>query len=160
MKCHEGSSSGLMKCSAASKTTNVAAPANDRSAAVRGIALTGLGVPVSSAIRPSPYYFASRVRPSCLPGPGHGRLVSATTRIHPLAGQGVAVVAELALGVRRGTLLPSPDREGVSFQFVDVVEGIAHVVVEARLYLLARLRTEGLFVADDLDALDPLAVLL
>src|SRR5918995_1454196 len=57
MKCHEGSSSGLMKCRAASKTTNVAAPANDRSAAVRETTVTGLGVAVSSVIRPSPYCF-------------------------------------------------------------------------------------------------------
>src|SRR5215207_8992004 len=82
--------------------------------------------------------------------PRHGRPITATTRIHPLAGQGVAVVAEGAFGVRRGALLPSPDREGIPFQFVDVVEGVAHVVVEARLDLLTRLGPEETFVADDL----------
>jgi hypothetical protein len=48
-----------------------------------------------------------------LPGPGHGEPITATTRIHPLAGTGVTVLAERALGIRRGTLLCGPEREGV-----------------------------------------------
>jgi hypothetical protein len=50
----------------------------------------------------------------------------------PGAGEGVAVLAEGAPVVRRGALLPSPDREGVPLKLVDVVEGVAHVAVEAR----------------------------
>jgi hypothetical protein len=44
MKCHEGTNPALMKCSVASKITNVAAPENDRRPAVREIAVTGLTV--------------------------------------------------------------------------------------------------------------------
>jgi hypothetical protein len=47
----------------------------------------------------------------------------------PGAGEGVAVVAERTLVICRRRILPSPDFEGVPLQFVDVVEGIAHVVV-------------------------------
>jgi hypothetical protein len=42
-----------MKCRAVSKTTNVAADANERSAAVRETAVVGLAVAVSSVIKPS-----------------------------------------------------------------------------------------------------------
>src|ERR671911_1755456 len=95
-----------------------------------------------------------------LAGPGHGELITATTRIHPLARTCLDILAKFTLGIRRGTPLPSPDREGVSLQFVDVVEGISRIAVEARLYLLTRCGTEGSCVPDDLDAFDPLAVLL
>jgi hypothetical protein len=61
--------------------------------------------------------------------PGHGRRIPAATRIHPLAVTGVAVVSERALVVRRRTLFSAPDREGIALQFVDVVEGVARVVV-------------------------------
>ena len=94
-----------------------------------------------------------------LPGPSHGEPIPAT-RVHLFAGTCVTVFAERALGVRRGTLLSGPNREGVPLQLVDVVEGVASVAVEVRLYLLARLGTERPFVPDDLDALNPLPVLL
>src|SRR5215218_7742834 len=92
--------------------------------------------------------------------PGHGPPISAATRIHPLAGTGVAVVTELALGVSRRTLLSAPDREDVPVQLVHVVEGVAHVVVQARSYVLAWVCSKFLFVSDDLDAPDPLSILL
>jgi hypothetical protein len=59
-------------------------------------------------------------------------------------------VAKGAPVIRRRPLLSGPDREGVPFELVDVVEGVARVGVEARLYLLARLGTEWPFVPDDL----------
>src|SRR5215207_3230568 len=148
MKCHEGSRPGFMRCRAASKTTNAAAPGYDRRAAIREIAVAGLAAgTVASAIIPS------------LLDPGRCRLVTAAARVVPGAREGFAVTAERAPVVRRGALLPAPDREGVPLQLVDVVEGVARVVVEARLYLLARLFPEGPLVADDLDALDLLTVL-
>src|SRR5215210_640828 len=67
----------------------------------------------------------------------------------PGAGEGVAVFAESAPVVRWGPSLPTPDREGV-----------ASVGVEARIYILAWLGSEGPFVPDDLEALDLLPVLL
>src|SRR5918995_1453103 len=67
MKCHEGSSSGLRRCSIASRSTNVAAPANDRRAAVDETTLTGLAVSLTSPIGYSPYLFIVRA------GPGWGR---------------------------------------------------------------------------------------
>src|SRR5919112_6033964 len=91
--------------------------------------------------------------------PSHGEPVPAT-RVHPFARTCVTVLAEHASGVRRGTLLSGPDRQGVPLQLVDVVKGIARVAVEARLYLLARLGPEGPFVPNDLDALNPLSVVL
>src|SRR5215217_1723887 len=102
------------------------------------------------------------LRPSDPPllDPGRGRLVTATSRVVPGASKGVAVVAERAPVIRRRTLLSSPDRECVPLQLVDVVKGVTRGGVEATLYLLARLRTEGLFVANDLYALDPLPMLL
>ncbi len=92
----------------------------------------------------------------CLPDPGHGEPIPAT-RVHPFARTRVTVLAERPSGVRWGTPLPGPDREGVPLQLVDVVEGITRVAVEARLYLLARLGTERPFVPDNFDALNPLA---
>src|ERR671910_448452 len=149
MKCHEGSSPGLMKCRAASKTTNVAAPANASRAADRETAVTGLAaIVVASAIRAS------------LLDPGRGRLITAATRVMPGAREGVTVAAERAPVIRRGAFHSAPDREGISLQFVDVVEGIARAAVKARLYVLARLGAEGPLVADDLESLDPVPVLL
>src|SRR3712207_7457396 len=62
-------------------------------------------------------------------------------RSHPLAGQGVAVVAELALGVRWGAFLSSPNREGFSFQFVDRSEEHTSEL-QSRQYLVCRLLLE------------------
>jgi hypothetical protein len=76
----------------------------------------------------------------------------------PGAGEGVAVLAERASVIRRRPLLTGPDRKGVPFQLVDVVEGVTRVAVEAALYLLARLCPEQPLVPDDLDALDPLSL--
>jgi hypothetical protein len=78
----------------------------------------------------------------------------------PGTAEGFTIVAEGAPIVRRRPLLSTPNRESVAFEVVNVVEGVVRVGVEATLYLLAWLRTEGTFVADDLDALDLLAVLL
>src|SRR5215207_7879420 len=136
-----------MRCRAASKTTNAAAPANDRRAAVRETSVTGLAA-VASAIRPS------------LLDPCRGRLVTAAPRVVPRAREGVTVAAERAPVIRRGALLSAPDREGVYLQLVDVVDGVTRVVVEAGLYVLARLGPERPLVTDDLDALDLLPVLL
>src|SRR5919107_2266203 len=94
-----------------------------------------------------------------LADPSQGNPVPAT-RVHPFARTCVTVLAEHASGVRRGNLLSSPDRQGVPLQLVDVVKGIARVAVEARLYILARLGPEGPFVPNDLDALNPLSVVL
>src|SRR3990170_4628597 len=91
-------------------------------------------------------------------GPGRGRLVTVATRVVPGAGEGVAVLAERASVIRRRPLLTGPDRKGVPFQLVDVVEGVTRVAVEAALYLLARLCPERPLVPDDLDALDPLSL--
>ena len=87
--------------------------------------------------------------------PGHGEPIP-PSRVHPFARTRVTVLAERPSGVRWGTPLPGPDREGVPLQLVDVVEGVARVAVEARLYVLARLGPEGPFVPDDLDALNPM----
>jgi hypothetical protein len=78
----------------------------------------------------------------------------------PGSANGFAIFAESAPVVRRGSLLPAPDREGISLKLVDVIKSIAPVVVEATLYLLAWLLSEGPFMSDDLDALDLLPVLL
>src|SRR5215217_1224751 len=121
MKCHEGSSPGLMKCSAASRTTNVAAATNDRRAAVDE---------------------------------------TAAPRVVPGSANGFAIFAESAPVVRRGSLLPAPDREGISLKLVDVIKSIAHVVVEATLYLRPLLPCEGAFLSDGVDALELLPVLL
>ncbi len=90
-----------------------------------------------------------------LPNPSHGEPIPAT-RVHPFARTRVTVLAERASGVRWGTLLSGPDREGVPLQLIDIVEGVSRVAVEARLYLLARLGPEPPLVPDDLDALDPM----
>src|SRR5215204_2770372 len=148
MKRHEGSRPGLMRCRTASKTTNAAAPAKDIRAAVREIAVAGLAaVAVASVIRIS------------LLDPGRCRFVAAPG-IVPGAREGCAVFAEDTSVVRRGPPLSAPDRECVLLHLVDVVEGVAYVVVEAGLYLLARLNPERPLVPDDLDAPDPLPVLL
>src|SRR5215211_1258678 len=97
-----------MKCRAASKTTNVAAPANDRSAAVRETAVTGSAV--ASAIR------------SSLFDPGHGRLVPASRPL-PVTGDGVAVVTEPTHEARWRSHFPTPDREGVVTYLPHVLEG-------------------------------------
>src|SRR3712207_5688953 len=108
MKCHEGSSPALMKCRAASKTTKIAVPANDASAAARETPVTGPAV--ASAI--SAY----------LRDPGHGRLVPASRPLPP-AGDGVGVLAEPPREARRGAREPAPDREGVIAYLPHVLEG-------------------------------------
>src|SRR5215218_7062511 len=140
MKRHEGSRPGLIRCRTASKTTNAAAPAKDIRAAVREIAVAGLAaVAVASVIRIS------------LLDPGRCRFVAAAPGIVPGASEGCAVFAEDTSVVRRGPPLSAPDRECVPLH---------HVVVEAGLYLLGRLNPEWPLVPDDLDAPDPLPVLL
>jgi hypothetical protein len=90
--------------------------------------------------------------------PGRDSLVTAASRIVPGTGQSSVIVgAERALEVGRGIPLPGPDLEGVPFELVDVVDGVARVGVETRHDVRARLGTERPFVADDLDARDPLA---
>src|SRR6266511_805793 len=97
---------------------------------------------------------------SCLPQHGHGRVVTAAW-IHPRSGDGVAARAEFAPVISGRALLAAPDGEGVALQLVHVVQRVALVVVVARLDVLAwRGFLELPFASDDLDALDPLPVLL
>src|SRR5688500_17233659 len=126
-------------------------------------------IPSSCSAQPGgakSHHFRCRVSPAALcqgcrsADPGGGRLVAATPRVVPGAAEGVAVVAKGAPVIRRRPPLSSPDREGVPLELVDVIERVACVGVEATLYLLARIGAEGPFVPDDLDALDPLPVLL
>src|SRR6266498_5591869 len=79
----------------------------------------------------------------------------------PTSGDGVAARAELAPVISGRALLAAPDGEGVALQLVHVVQRVALVVVVARLDVLAwRGFLELPFASDDLDALDPLPVLL
>ena len=61
---------------------------------------------------------------------GRRELVAASPRVYPLA-VGVAVRVNGGLHVGWRALLSTPDSEGVPFQLVDVVEGVALVVIEA-----------------------------
>src|ERR687897_3447823 len=92
--------------------------------------------------------------------PRRGRVISAAPGIHPFAGHGGAVVAERASIEGWRALLATPDGQSVAVEFVYVVEGVTGVVVVARLDVLARLCSKWPFVADDLDALGVLPVLL
>ena len=78
----------------------------------------------------------------------------------PGTGEGFTIVAKRTPEIHWSVPLPGPDRHGVPFELVDEVEGVARVGVEAALYLLTRLGPERPLVTDDLDARDPLTVLM
>lgn len=77
--------------------------------------------------------------------PGTGRFVPAAG-VCPGSGKGVAVLAERALVIGRGTDRPGPDREGVAVQFIHVVERLARATVVARPNLSAGSLSKGLQV--------------
>src|SRR3954452_3868572 len=87
-----------------------------------------------------------------LADPGRYGLVSAA-RIVPGTGKLVAVIAQGAPVVGGRIPLAEPDREGVTFELVGVVERVTGVAVKAALYVRARLLPQGPLVADDLHAL-------
>ena len=60
----------------------------------------------------------------------------------------------LAPVVSRRTLLTRPNGEGIVGDFVHVLEGVARVVVDARLDVFAGLGTEAAFMADKLEPPD------
>jgi len=82
-----------------------------------------------------------------------GGLIPPPARIHPTAGQGVAVIGERAFVVCRRTLLSAPDCQRVSIEFIHVIERFARAAVVARVDVRARLLPESLEMTDDLHAL-------
>src|SRR5215213_8279696 len=74
-----------------------------------------------------------------LPDPGRDRLVAAPTGVVPSAPQCRTVLAKGALVVGGRTPVPEPDRKGVTFELVGIVERVARLGVEAALHVRARL---------------------
>ncbi len=91
--------------------------------------------------------------------PGHGCGI-ATTRKDPSASAGVAVEAKRPLVIRWRTFLPSPDREGIPLEFIDIVEGIAGRAIETRFDVQTRLFSKWTQMSNDLKAADSVAVVL